>query len=206
MAVVTISRQFGAGGLRVAPAVAAALRFRLVNREIMEEAARRAGVHPDVAEHLDERVPDLVEEVGLALAAGSPELAGAPRVADDRTFQEAVREVIVSLAASGGYVILGRGGQAAIGDRPDACHLQLVGDLDDRARRVAEWRGIPIEEALDLCRRTDAERAAYVRRLYDVEISDPLLYDAVVNTARLGLDRAITVACQVARAKLGRDP
>jgi len=206
VAVVTISRQFGAGGLRVAPAVAAALRFRLVNREIMEEAARRAGVHPDVAEHLDERVPDLVEEVGLALAAGSPELAGAPRVADDRTFQEAVREVIVSLAASGGYVILGRGGQAAIGDRPDACHLQLVGDLDDRARLVPEWRGIPIDEALDLCRRTDAERAAYVRRLYDVEISDPLLYDAVVNTARLGLDRAITVACQVARAKLGRDP
>ena len=57
MAVVTISRQYGAGGLRVAPLVAAALGFRLADRELVEEAARRLGVDPEVAQGWDERAP-----------------------------------------------------------------------------------------------------------------------------------------------------
>ena len=58
--------------------------------------------------------------------------------------------------------ILGRGGQAALHDHPTAVHLKLVGELSDRARNVAGWQGIPVEEARELCRRIDRERADYV--------------------------------------------
>jgi cytidylate kinase len=197
--VVTVSRQFGAGGLRVAAALSEALGYRLVDRELVEQAAARLGMDPELAAERDERVPALIEEVGLALAAGSPELGLVAEGPDDRSLAEAVRAVIASLAEAGGYVILGRGGQAVLRGRSDACHLSLVGDLRDRAARVAGWRGIPERDAVEQAERTDAERAGYVRRFHGVDISDPLLYDAVLNTTLLGIDGAVHAAVAVAR-------
>jgi cytidylate kinase len=205
MSVVTVSRQYGAGGRRIAAVMADALGFHLVDREIAEEAARRIGVDPKVAEARDERAPAIVEEIGLALAAATPGF-GLPPIPelDDRTLAEATRRVILSLADAGGYVILGRGAQAALSGRPDACHVSLVGERGDRARRVAAWQGIDEHEALVRCERIDAERANYLRRFYGRDIRDPLLYDIVLNTSALSLDLAAEAAVDVARRKLIR--
>jgi cytidylate kinase len=200
VAVVTVSRQYGAGGRRVAPAVAEALGFTFVDREIAEQAARRIGVDPRVAEARDERAPAIVEEIGLALAAAAPGYVPIPEL-DDRMLAEATRRVILSLADAGGYVILGRGAQAALAGRPDACHLSLVGNRADRASRVAQWQSIDEKEAALRCDRFDDERANYLRRLYARDIRDPLLYDVVLNTSLLSLDLASEVAVEVARRK-----
>lgn len=207
MAVVTVSRQYGAGGFRVARALAEALGFRLVDREVVEEAARRIGLDPDVARGRDERAPALVEDIGMALA-GAGAWAGGPPVhipapsVDDRALADATSTVIASLAEAGRYVILGRGGQAVLKDHPAACHISLVGDLSDRVRRVAEWQSVDQREALARCQRVDADRAGYVRRFYGVDIRDPLLYDCVLNTSRLSLDVAVDVAIAVTKQKL----
>ena len=209
MAVVTVSRQYGAGGFRVARALAEALAFRLVDREIVEQAARRSGWDPEAARARDERAPALVEEVGMALAGAGPSVGGGPSLlvpppsVDDRSLARATGAVIASLAAAGEYVILGRGGQAVLKDRPDACHVSLVGELPDRARRIMEWQHVDEREAMARCRRVDADRAAYVRRFYGVDIRDPALYDCVLNTSRLTLEDAAAVAEVAAREKLG---
>jgi cytidylate kinase len=203
MGVVTVSRQYGAGGRRVAPAIAQALGFTFVDREIAEEAARRIGMDPKVAEARDERAPAVVEEIGLALAAATPGY-GLTVVAewDDRTLAEATRRVITSLADAGGYVILGRGAQAILAERADTCHLSLVGEPRDRAQRVAAWQEVDIKEAAARCERVDAERANYLRRFYGRDIRDPLLYDTILNTSRISLDVATDIAVEVSRRKL----
>src|SRR6266571_1772395 len=105
MAVVTVSRQYGAGGLRVAPAIAEALGFRFVDPEVTEEAARRLGLDPEVAEGRDERAPAIVEELGMALAASAPPFGGGPTpqisAPDDRALADATRRIIVSMADAG---------------------------------------------------------------------------------------------------------
>lgn len=198
--VVTVSRLYGAGGIRAAEAVAEATGYRLVDRELVGKAARRLGMDSSMAEGLDERALGLMEEAGLVLALAEPGAQLPPL--EDRALADAVRKVIESLARRGGYVILGRGGQAALRGHPRACHLQLVGELEDRARRVAEWQGTSVEEARDRCFRTDADRAGYVRRFYDVDIMDPLLYDAVLNTSLLGIEGAVAVALAVVSDRL----
>ena len=203
MAVVTVSRQYGAGGRRVAPAVAEALGFAFVDREVAEEAARRLGLAPEVAEAMDERAPAIVEEVGMALAAATPGygLAPLPEL-DERALAEATRRVIASLAEAGDYVILGRGAQAALADRADAVHLSLVADLRDRILRISEWQNVDEKEAAIRCERADSERAHYLRRFYGRDIRDPLLYDCVLNTSRLQVEGAAEIAVAVARRKL----
>jgi cytidylate kinase len=109
---------------------------------------------------------------------------------------------MLSLADAGNYVILGRGAQAALADRADACHLSLVGDLADRVRRIMQWQNVDQEEARARCARVDAERAGYVKHFYGKDIRDPLLYDTVLNTSRVGLEAASKLAVAVARSKL----
>jgi cytidylate kinase len=174
-----------------------------VDREIVEEAARRLGVEPGVAQDRDERAPGIVEEIGMALAAASPEFGiGALPQADGRTLAEATRVFILSLAEAGGYVILGRGSQAVLAGRSDACHLALVGDLEDRVGRIMRWQGVGESEARSRCERVDAERARYVRHYYGRDIRDPLLYDSMLNTSRLGLEGATELAVAVVTRKL----
>ncbi len=170
MGIVTVSRQYGAGGLSVASTIAAALGYRFADREIVEQAAARVGIDRDLAEHLDERVPALVEKVGLALAAASPEFGlVAPPASDDRLLAAEVRHVLESMAAAG---------------------------------RVERSQGLTEGGAREACRRVDAERAGYVRRFYGVDITDPLLYDAVLNTSRLGVEGAAEAGVAVIRRRL----
>lgn len=203
---VTISRLYGAGGIRVADALVEDLGFRRVDRELAEQAAQRLGMEPELAESLDERAPALVEEIGLALAGGELPVAVPQQPIGDRPLAQAIRRVMDSLASAGGYVILGRGGQAALRHRPNAVHLQLVADLEDRARRIAEWQGLSEERAREQCRRVDADRAAYVRRFFDEDIGDPALYDAILNTSRLGIEGATAVALAAVRQRFGATP
>lgn len=199
MAVVTVSRLYGAGGRRVAEGVAEALGHTLVDREIVEQAAVRVGMDPELAERLDERTPSLIEEMGLALAAAHPELGvPSPRL-DDRVLADGVVRVVRSLADSGGYVILGRGGQAILHDHPNAFHVSVIGVLEDRARRVAEWQSIDLKKAADLCRQKDAEREAFVRRFFGTDLHDPLHYHVVCNTSRLAFDTVISMVVAGAR-------
>ena len=85
MAVVTVSRLYGAGGLRVARAIADALGFTLVDRELVEQAAARLGIDPAVASSRDEQVPALIEHRPGQFAACH--FAGDPVPAD--TMREA---------------------------------------------------------------------------------------------------------------------
>jgi hypothetical protein len=200
---VTVSRQYGAGGLRVGPAIARALGFRFVDRELVELAARQLGVDPSWAQEHDERVPDVLENLGRALAAATPEFGiPPPPVLDERAMADAVRNVIHSLADTGGYVILGRASQAALANRPDVANVWLIGDQEDRIARVVRSQGLQPKEARERMERTDRGRGDYVKRFYGRDIADPRLYDAVINTSRLGLDKATRIAIGVARIKL----
>jgi cytidylate kinase len=204
--VVTVSRQYGAGGQRIAPAVADALGFSFVDRQPVELAARTLGVDPTWAAEHDERVPDVLESLGRALAAATPEFGIPPGSLDDRAMADAVRNVIHSLADAGGYVILGRGSQAALAGRADVCSLLLVADETERIARIARWQEVSEKEAHARLQRADRERRDYVTRFYERDIADPTLYDVVIDTSRLGLPRSVRVAIDVARTKLSGDP
>ena len=187
--------------------MAEAIGFHFVDREIVQEAALHLGLDPEVASSRDERVPDIVEEVGLALAASTPGFGpefGMPPVAevDGRALAEATSRVIHALADAGGYVILGRGAQCILAGRADVLHASLVGTPDDRARRISEWQHIDEHTARHRCRDLDGERAAYVKRYYGRDIRDPLLYDLVLNTSLLSLTDATDLIVAAARRKL----
>jgi cytidylate kinase len=213
MAVITLSRQFGAGGAPIGRALAERLDVPFLDREIVAAAAERAGIPESDAEGYDERMPGVWQRIATALATSAPEVA-VPASAMESTVSPAIgerlfeltRAIIEEAAATGGVVILGRGGGFILAGRPEVLRVQLHASLDDRVRyltsRVEELPPDvrPDEASLrGLCRSVDAARATYLRRRFDVDWMDARHYDLALDTGRLGLARCIDLIEAAAR-------
>src|SRR5438034_1953806 len=127
--VITITRQYASGGSEVARLVAAELGWDVIDNEFVDEVARRAGLPPDAVAQREERAPGLLERLARTLAAGSPEMfiatAGVPRVEpDEAAIVQLTERVIAEAAAQGRIVLVGRGAQAVLAQRPDALHAR----------------------------------------------------------------------------------
>src|SRR5712692_1310025 len=123
--VITITRQYASGGSEVARLVAAELRWDVIDNEFVDEVARRAGLPPETVAQRDERAPGLLERLARTLAVGSPEMfmatSAVSRVEpDEAAIVKMTERVIAEAAAHGRVVLVGRGAQALLAQRPDA--------------------------------------------------------------------------------------
>src|SRR5436190_15496671 len=144
--VITITRQYASGGSEVARLVAAELGWDVIDNEFVDEVARRAGLPPDAVAQREERAPGLLERLARTLAAGSPEMfiatAGVPRVEpDEAAIVQLTERVIAETAAQGRIVLVGRGAQAVLAQRPDALHAYVVAGKPWRIRLAVERVG-----------------------------------------------------------------
>ncbi len=186
MAAITISRQMGSLGSEVAQAVAGRLGYRLVWRELIDQAGRRAGA-PEVA-------LATIDELGL-LEVKLSALAC-------RAYRQAMHQVALELAAEGNAVLVGRACQVLLRQRPDVLHVRLIAPAGLRAERVARRHGIPLAAARAQVEASDRYRSRYLRRFYRVDWDDPALYDLVINTERIAPAAAAELVCQAALACL----
>ena len=190
--IITISRQFGAGGAEVARRVADRLGWRVADNEFVDRVAARAGLTPDEVALREERVPSFMERLAWALASASAELA-VPTGATMEGLSEPLmvrltESVVAEIAREGRVVLVGRGAAAVLGERERALHVQVVAPVDIRAERIAGRLNVTMEEARRQIHETDGRRARYHRENYGRDWADPVHYHVVINTGYLGLD------------------
>jgi cytidylate kinase len=191
----------------VARRVASALGWRVVDNELVEAVAARAGLQPvDVAER-EERVSGFVERLARTLAASTPELFPASVTGGTiPKLQEAdlvrITESVVEEVAVGGRVVLvGRAAPAVLARERDSLHVKLVAPKAYRIQTAAERLGMDPDDAAALLEETDAMRARYHRQYYKRDWHDPVNYHMVLNTGVLGLDGAAAVIADEARRR-----
>ncbi|MAG36878.1 MAG: hypothetical protein CL878_11645 [Dehalococcoidia bacterium] len=230
MAVVTIARQEGAWGEEVGAKLAARLSARLLDRELLELASAHSGVPIEVLDAMDERgrslwrhptdlwrtvpvpLPD-AEHLGHAEAETRyPPTGPVDTHALDvlptaywaaEHYQQLIAETIRMLAAEAGeehVVIVGRGGQCALGRAAGTVHALLVAPFDIRADRVRESTGEERRSVTIRLRRGDRDREAFHSQAGDVNWMDPTLYDYVISTERISTDLAADLLSAAAHA------
>src|SRR5712692_5679134 len=204
--VITITRQYASGGSEVARLVAAELRWDVIDNEFVDEVARRAGLPADAVAQRDERAPGLLERLARTLAAGSPELfiatAGIPRVdPDEAAIVRVTERVIAETAAHGRIVLVGRGAQAVLAQRPDALHVYVVAGREWRMRLAVERLGVDPASVAKVLDETDRQRDHYVKTYYGRQRQDLGNYDLVVNAEKLGIEGAAGLVVAEARRR-----
>lgn len=170
MAVITISRQWGSGGSALARKLAQTLGYRLIDKAELVERAQKHGVLPNVFEHVDEQTPSF------------------PKRQYEEKYIVTMNEIIRNLAQEDNTVIIGRASEIILKEFPGVFHIRVVAPLDLRIRRVMERYDISHNEAAKAIARSDKNRSEYVRTFYHADIDDPLLYDLVLNTGKLGIE------------------
>jgi hypothetical protein len=182
--------------------VATELGWRLVDNQLVEEIARRAGVSTAEAEARVERGPTFVERVARAFSASTPETLPPgtvqPPELEDARIKE-ITEQVVAESAGNHAVLVGRAAVAVIGRRDDALHVKLVASPEYRRGVIAARLGITPAEADRQVRDVDAHRAAYHRRWYQRDWTDPRLYHLVINTGWIDLERAARLIVEARR-------
>lgn len=201
---ITISREFGAGGSTVARLVAARLGWALVDNELVDRVAARAGLSPQQVAAQEERIPGIFERIVLALAASSqeiltPDSAQSLKPIEEPLIVKITEKVVAEVAAEGKVVLVGRAATAVLAGEHHAIHARLIAPKEYRIGVVAARLRIDRAAAEREIDQTDANRARYHQEYYGRHWSDPIHYHLVLNTAALGNEGAAGLI--VARAR-----
>ena len=204
--IITVSRQYGAGGSEVAKRVAAELGWRVVDNELIDRVALRAGVPPERVAEREERVPTFVERLARTLAAATPEVfpppdsAGAIVDMPEADLVKVTEAVVGEIASQGRVVLVGRAAPAVLARERDALHVKLVAPRAFRIQVASARLGCAAAKAASVLDETDKMRARYNQQYYRRDWNDPINYHLVLNTGALGFDGATAVVVGRARS------
>lgn len=183
--IITIEREYGCGGGEIAELVAKRLGWKLWDQSLTEEIARLARCPKAVVENREERPDPLYYRLFKSFLRGSYEGSiNAPKLnlVDSETIMTTTRRVVEHAAKRGNVVIVGRGSQQFLKDRPDALRIFLFAPSENKIRRLVA-RGKTKNEAQELIDTVDGERADFIKKYFNVEWPDRAIYHAMINTS-----------------------
>lgn len=195
--VVTIGRQFGSGGRELGRKLAQRLGAKYYDKELLSEAARRAGMSEEFFERKDERFPSFINGI-FSFAFGYNSIncyAGSTSISDDSIYR-AQSDFIHSLADTESCVIVGRTADYVLRDHPrtvnifvhapeEACIDRIVSrDVDSETSR---------DKARAKARRINKLRASYYNFYTDKTWGAASSYDLCLDTSLMPMDDIVEV-------------
>jgi len=206
MPVITIGRQFGAGGTTVGGMLARRLNIDLLESRIIDEVAHRLQLPKEEVEAEDEQPGSLLGRLLVALGSASTEPMIPPEATawtppnSDPTFDtrkavlQITQHVIQEAAREGNVVIVGRGGAYILRDFPGSLHVFLRASTAARAKTVmARYKIASEDEAKKRIKSTDENWTSYIKQVYGHDRNLPAHYDMVLDTGTLGYEATVDV-------------
>ncbi|MEO8744080.1 MAG: cytidylate kinase-like family protein [Candidatus Dormiibacterota bacterium] len=216
MPVITIGRQFGAGGSTVGHMLASELKLDVLESRIIDEVAHRLQLPKEEVEAEDEQPGSLLARLLIALGSASSEplippeaTAWSPPNADPtfdsrKAVLQITQHVIQEAAREGNVVIIGRGGAYLLRDFPGVLHVFLGAATDVRVKAVmARYNLTSEDEARRRLKLADENWTAYIKQVYGHDRNLPGHYDLVIDTGRLGYQATVEVIVAALKNRTG---
>lgn len=183
--IITVEREFGSGGSVIAAALAERLGWALWDQSLTDEIARRIDGDRQEVQELEERPDPAYYRLFKAFTRGTFEgSANAPRlrIVDTDRVRKAALAIQRELAEAGNCVIVGRGSAYYLGDRHDAFHVFVYAPFTNKVRRLTAT-GKTEEEANELADTVDRDRAAFIKRYFNLEWPAIHRFHLMVNSS-----------------------
>jgi cytidylate kinase len=189
---VTISRQAGCGAFAVAEKLGRYLQEHLpgdypwtvLDRNLIDRVLADHGLPVSMARMLPEDRVSQIEDILADVFEVHPPV---------QTIIEQTAETILKLAGLGNVILIGRGSTAITANLPHVLHVRLVAPLEKRVEHA--WRAYSEfnkteAQARQFCLNEDRGRERYLKKYFNTDINDPLLYHMVINTGLVSYDDA----------------
>ena len=192
MRIITLSREYGAGGHSVGQRVATELGIEFYDRDIIRGSAEEMGIDPALLEAEEE-----------AISRRETFLRSINPISYDQkdAIYEAESTVILRLAAKGPCLILGRCADAVLRDAGvPSLDVFLFADEAHRMKRVGELIGSQDPGVIRrTIRRTDQARHAYYTHYTGKTWGDHRNYHLSLDSGALGYDTCVRLILEAAR-------
>ena len=200
MAVITISRQFGAGGKTLGKQVAESLGYTFADNQIIQMVAETANVSPHWVESIEKEAGTRLNKIiSRMVSRGLIDrvLKDERGYIDEEIYLDYVIVIISQIAEEGNVVILGRGSQYILNDHPDARHILLVDDVENRVKFMMDNYDLSRKAAEKTISNEDKRRLNFYRKLGKKDYDNPSLYHLVLNMGRLSMEKAVRAVCNL---------
>lgn len=186
--IINVGRQLGSGGYEIAQILAKEFNAKLLDRELLNLAAKESGFsetlfkkndeHRGFLHHLfHQRAPHMLG-VNFYESSLSPESLF--------KFQS---DAIRKAAEEGSCVIIGRCADYILRDHKNVVNIFISANEEDRVACIAKVKMCDIETARRLIAKKEQERAQYYNYYTGKKWGDAKSYDLCINTSILGIEK-----------------
>jgi len=203
MAVITISRQFGAGGITLGQQLAKKLGYGFIYEEIIEKVAEKAAVSKDWVKSLDKDGGGTLSNfmAGFVPSRLIDHIFDTQRqYMDEKTYIKLLYQIVPQIAQRDNIVIIGRGAQFILKDYPDTHHVLLIADLAQRINFMMRRYQLSEDAARKAVTKEDLRRRKLLRLFHVVDYDRPEHYDLVLNMGKINIDLAQELVCDLLAA------
>ena len=193
--VITIARTFGSGGKSAAVELAGRLGIPCYENEIMDMAAEASGINRQLFYASSEKARrrsflQMIKNTPKEILVTSPQDKNF--LSDDNLFNYQA-QLIRYLALSGSCVIVGKCADYILGDPKNVFRFFVDAPEDVCVREIEEKMAVSHDEAERLVKKTNKYRSDYYRYYTGHAWKDPVNYDMILNSDRIGRNHVADV-------------
>lgn len=205
--VITIARGFGSGGKEIGTKIAQRLGIPCYERQILQMASEYSGLSEEMFNRVDEKMRGNYIANKLAQFSFPKEVTPQSKHFESDINLFCIQsEIIKELAKKTSFVILGKAADHILKDYDNVGSFYVEAPRRNCLDSIMEKMGVDEKEAARLIVKTDKYRAAYYNFYTGGNYwTNPVNYDATLNTARLGRDRCVDVIIGIMKSKFGDD-
>ncbi len=191
--IITISRQFGAGGGQIGRAVAERLGFYYMDKDmIIRSAVESSNLTPKDFMIYDERVP-------FNFGFGQSLFDFYNKPLNERLFS-AQREAILKAAEKGNVVIVGRNSNVILREFDYSLHVFISATTYFRLHNLmTKMKDYSEDRILEEMKVVDKTRRKYCTYYTNTEFGNAEYYDLCLKSSTIGIEGCVDIICELAQ-------
>jgi len=190
--VITISRQVGCNGVKLAKKIAEKLNenytysnWKVLSKEVFEQTAKELDMETEKIRRMFKQDDSYAfNEILNAI--------GTNRFKSEKKIAKTVREVIHTFAVDGHCIIVGRGAHIIARDIKNALHIRLIAPIEYRIKTIMKNNHLNREEAIHFINKVEKERISFRNAIGKISMEDDL-FDLFINRASFNDDDTIYI-------------
>lgn len=200
--VITISRQVGCNGLKLAKLLTSELNskkppreWKVLSKEIIHASAGELNMTP-------EQVKKTMKQAEKSTFSEILKAFNEKNFKSERTITKTVIDTVLTFANEGNCIIIGRAGHIIAKDIKRALHLRLEAPFEYRIKTIMQNNQLTKKEAINFIEKVDKERDNFRKTVRD-DIAHKELFDITLNRASFSDEEILEIIqCCIEKKKI----
>jgi cytidylate kinase len=197
MAAITISKEFGTEGEKVASLVAEKLGYDYIGKNLVAEIAKELHISESEAvtfrKASQSRILRFVDRYTCSIVQKVVDREHG--CLDDKNYYEVTKKLVENVYEAGNVIILGWGSQCLLKEKPDTLHVRLIKDNDLKIKELMQAENLSHKAAKDFIDREEGDLKAYIKQYFNKDWNSAHLYDLIIDMGKISVEKAVGMIC-----------